>query len=409
MLIGNIKNKIKALAPSLTIYLLGMLSFLLSDVFVVKFVGDKDIVSSWAFIKATLTLAAVVAVFGSEQSILRYPQNLLSCYKKIFSRTVFYSSIIAFLLMSFSPVKSFLFWLFSIIGLAFIVVFYSVLRTSSSFYLALLSQNLWKFFLFLVIVGLYAFNYFNLYLIFLISIYLSLIIIFLIALKNKNWISYYKNHKDEKVDNKYFFSISNFFIISALTLNVSVGFEQLALNFLGLSSESALYLAHTSALLPIVLVFNGFVSFYLGPYVKNNSNLFDKKKFFKIIVVLISAAFILSVFSLLLGWLFFNSFYQNYEFNLMIASSVLLIGVFRVLYIIPSSFVGVIGRDDLTKKYIILNFISLLFVSALIFYIRDFQSIFMIILIFSILNWLFRVVLGIYYSYINLIHIKGVI
>src|SRR5690606_40551934 len=101
------------------------------------------------------------------------------------------------------------------------------------------------------------------------------------------------------------------------------------------------------------------------------------------------------------GYLFFKYFYSTYDFNIFISVSVLLVCMLRMLYIIPSSFVGVIGRDDLTKKYIILNLISVLLAVLLIFLLAK-ENIFYIILVVAILNWLFRVGLGIFYSYINL-------
>lgn len=387
--------------PSLIIYILGMVAFLLSDIFVVKFISDAQAVANWAFIKAVLMLASVVAVFGAEQSILRYPQNFLSCLKKISIRTIFYTVIIATFLYFFSQVKSFIFWFFSILGLSITIILYSALRTSLNSFLALLSQNLWKILIFIIIVLGSTLGFLNIPLIFLSAIYFSVFILFLILLKNKDWLEYYKNHKDEKVEDRYFFSISNFFIISALTLNISISFEQLTLNILGLTKESALYLAHTSALMPVVLILNGFLSFYLGPYVKNNINKLDKNKLSKLILAIFISSLFLSGLSLSIGYFFFNYFYSTYDFNIFISVSVLLVCVLRMLYIIPSSFVGVVGRDDLTKKYIILNLISILLGVLFVFLLAK-ENIFYFILVVAILNWLFRVGLGIFYSYRNL-------
>lgn len=378
-----------------------MVAFLLSDIFVVKFISDAQAVANWAFIKAVLMLASVVAVFGAEQSILRYPQNFLSCLKKISIRTIFYTAIIATFLYFFSQVKSFIFWFFSILGLSITIILYSALRTSLNSFLALLSQNLWKILIFIIIVLGSTLGFLNIPLIFLSAIYFSVFILFLILLKNKDWLEYYKNHKDEKVEDRYFFSISNFFIISALTLNISISFEQLTLNILGLTKESALYLAHTSALMPVVLILNGFLSFYLGPYVKNNINKLDKNKLSKLILAIFISSLFLSGLSLSIGYFFFNYFYSTYDFNIFISVSVLLVCVLRMLYIIPSSFVGVVGRDDLTKKYIILNLISILLGVLFVFLLAK-ENIFYFILVVAILNWLFRVGLGIFYSYRNL-------
>lgn len=404
MIFSKFRKLIKIL-PSLIIYLLGMVTFLLSDIFIVKFVSDTQTVANWAFIKAVLMMAAVVAVFGAEQSILRYPQNFLSCLKKICIRTILYTVLIASLLCFFSQVKDFIFWFFSILGLSTTIILYSALRTSLNSYLALLSQNLWKIIIFIIILLGYFFGFINIQTLFICAIYFSLLILSFILLKNKDWINYYKNHKDDKVEDRYFFNISNFFIISALTLNISVSFEQLTLNILGLKQESALYLAHTSALMPILLILNGFLSFYLGPYVKNNVTKLDKGKLSKLILAIFLSSILLCSLSFILGYFFFKYFYSAYEFNSLICISVLLIGMLRMFYIIPSSFVGVIGRDDLTKKYIILNLISVL-IGIFMIFLLDKEHIFYIVLAVAILNWVFRVALGIFYSYRNLEHGK---
>lgn len=383
-------------------YILGMVCYLASDIIVVKLSEGSEVVSKWAFVKAMLTLASVVAVFGSEQSILRFPQNLLKSYKKIILRTFIYAFIISILLTVFSPIDNIAFWYLSVLALSSIVLMYSILRTSSNFNTAMLFQNLWKILLLVFVVLIYFIEPSKLYLAFTVSLYASILINLFFLRKDTSWLRYYQSHSDEEVSNKYFFTISRFFIVSALTLNVSVSFEQLIFNILGLSDESALFLAHTSALLPIVLLFNGFASFYLGPYVKNNYRKLSIKKLSYLLFFCIFLGLVLAVISLILGYLFFKSFYINYDFNIYIGISVVLIGLLRIVYIIPSSFVGVIGRDDLTKKYITYNLVFIFFSIGVIFLFKNSNQIFEIIIIIGLLNWLYRNILGIYYSYLNL-------
>lgn len=396
-------KRLLKLLPSLSIYFIGMGAFLLSDFLVVKNIEDIGVVSNWAFIKSTLVLVSVVAVFGAEQSILRYPQGLRKIYKIIIIRTFILSTLISVLLSLYSPINDFVFWLVSIIGLSSTIIFYSILRTSLNMNLSQLCQNLWK--IILLLFAFYAIFYGELEAktIYISSIYLSILIlsVFLMVTK-ESWLGYYKNHEGQEIDQKSILTISNYFIISALTLNLSSNFEQLVLNFFHLSYESALFLAHTSVFFPLVLVFNGVLGFYLGPYVKNNENKISKNTVTKSIFIMSMISFLLCIISFIMGYYIFNKYYDQYDFNVFIALSLLLVGYFRMLYLIPSCIVGVIGSDGITKRYILNNFFVIIFLLIGLFMSRNIDDIFYAVIIAGVINWALRALTGIYYSYVNL-------
>lgn len=396
-------NRLLKLLPSLSIYFVGMGAFLLSDFLVVKNITDIGVVSNWAFIKSTLILVAVVAVFGAEQSILRYPQGLKKVYKLIIGRTFILSLLISVFLSFYSPVKDFIFWLISIVGLAFTIIFYSILRTSLNMSLSQLCQNLWKIILLFLVVYSVFYGEFDAKSVYIFSIYFSILILsfFLVLLKD-SWLNYYKNHTGNHVDKKTILSISNYFIVSALTLNFSANFEQLVLNFLDLKYESALFLAHTSVFFPLVLILNGVLGFYLGPYVKNNENKINSGLITKSIFIMSLVSLVLCFLSFLIGYFVFKKYYSQYEFNIFITLSLLFVGYFRMLYLIPSCLVGVIGSDKITKRYILNNFFVVVVLLVILLVSRSIDNIFYAVIIAGVINWALRALTGIYYSYVNL-------
>lgn len=396
-------KRLLKLLPSLSIYFIGMGAFLLSDFLVVKNIEDIGVVSNWAFIKSTLVLVSVVAVFGAEQSILRYPQGLRKIYKIIIIRTFILSTLISVLLSLYSPINDFVFWLVSIIGLSSTIIFYSILRTSLNMSLSQLCQNLWKIILLFLVVYSVFYGEFDAKSVYIFSIYFSILILsfFLVLLKD-SWLNYYKNHTGNHVDKKTILSISNYFIVSALTLNFSANFEQLVLNFLDLKYESALFLAHTSVFFPLVLILNGVLGFYLGPYVKNNENKINSGLITKSIFIMSLVSLVLCFLSFLIGYFVFKKYYSQYEFNIFITLSLLFVGYFRMLYLIPSCLVGVIGSDKITKRYILNNFFVVVVLLVILLVSRSIDNVFYAVIIAGVINWALRALTGIYYSYVNL-------
>lgn len=386
---------------------MGMGSFLLLDVIISKYYSFEEI-SWWAFVKSALALASTICIVGVDQAIIRHPSGLGVALKYLLPRALIISILISTGLACIGGSPGFVYWLICILLLASLSVFGAILRGAYKMNAAQLSLNGWKLLLLALTLS---------------SVYFSLgptlewsvmlaLGTFAIGFSGytlliEGWRKFYREKVIEEgvIPRKIIMTDAKNFFVLTLSLSASINFEQLGLNFLGYERESAILLAHASIYLPFVVFLNGFIGFYLAPYIRKNIHNMRSKNFGRINLVFIFVGVLLSFFSTLLGSVAFDKFYGNkYELDLLVAILLVTSGFARYLYSIPSSFIGVVSVSVDLKRFAFGN-LAFLFLSVMlfgVFVLSSFTSAIIAILLCSVMNWVLRVGYGYFLVYKNL-------
>lgn len=383
-----------------------MASFLAVDAVVSKFFSVSQ-VALWAYIKSTLLLASTICIFGLDQVIVRRPEGLRTIARYLGVRILITSTILAVGLFYFKPDTTLFFWVVCVSLTALLSVFYAIYRGAYHMVIAQFSLNGWKtlVFVFCLILAIYRPNY-GVDAATAISLSLAAIYVCCYAYFAKEWRAYYLEQEQRTplpTRDNLLTEAKHFFLLS-LSLNLSINFEQLALNILGFDNASATLLAHFSIFIPGVVFLNGFLGFYLGPFLKRRESKIARPFFIRInSYFLICGAFFCAL-SFFGGHFAFTRFYgDKYQLDHYLAFALVSLGYLRFLYTIPSSFIGVLGSTVYLKRYSSLNMaffaVSILLFAGLIY--NQFDPTKSVILA-SLTNWLLRVVYGYRLAYADI-------
>ena len=384
---------------TISIYLSGMLSFFLVD-FVIARYETTEAIANWASIKSIVMIGGTLVLFGIDQVMVRLPQQALSILKRsylqvIVAVVIYYYSIYKLGLLTES------FWLmFAVLALGVSILLFGFYRSQFLLLPAQVITNGWKPLFLIILITLILFDITRVYsLLFITSISLSVSGAFLLSKKKKVIPNNIADHKHESIKEQYGLGLR--FFISLMSLNLSLYLEQILLNMDGHQIESSIYFSHFAIILPLMMVFNGYIGFILGPYIRKNRIQFD--------YLLKSYWWVLPVTSLLLGVISFllSMYAYSYllsgkgEFIYSLAAIVTSIGVLRLIYILPSSYLGVVASKHILNKFILMNVFGIIVLVGgfyLFYQITD-NALFSVAYA-SLLNWLLRSVYGNYLVWI---------
>lgn len=377
-------------------------AFLLSDIIISKYYPLDDI-ALWAFLKSIMLLAASTVILGLDQVLLRRPEVLISIWKYMILRVIFLSLLVSFSITLIKPISIFSSFAL-IVSLSFISLSYSIYRGALRMNRAQLSLNGWKV-IFFVSVCWSVISGYNSHIekIIILSVLVSLLGVLFFAIHRKDWISYYleKNREGGIASRELILKEAKYFFLQTVGLNLSVNFEQIALNSFGFTGSSANLFVHFSVFLPLVVFLNGFIGFYLGPYLREKKDSINITLFKKINLIFILVGLSLSLISYYFGTFAFGYFYsEKYESNNMLAVLIVTLGFLRLYYVIPSALIGVASSTKKLIHFSKLNIASLA-LSFLIFVFLVFLNINPVISVMfsSITNWGIRVTTGLFISY----------
>ncbi len=235
------------------------------------------------------------------------------------------------------------------------------------------------------------------------SVLVSLLGVLVVAMHRKDWVSYYlvKSREGSIAPKELILKEAKYFFLQTVGLNLSVNFEQILLNFFGFTDSSANLFVHFSVFLPLVVFLNGFIGFYLGPYLREKKDSINITFFKKINLIFILIGLGLSLISYCFGSFAFDYFYSDkYELNNMLAALIVILGFLRLYYVIPSALIGVASSTKRLIQFSKFN-IAALALSFLIFVFLVFLNVNPVISVMfsSITNWGVRVVTGLFISY----------
>lgn len=383
--------------PVLLLYLIGMGGLVIADIVIAKYYQLAE-VETWAFAKSVLLLAASACILGVDQVIVREPGALKIILRFLVVRGTILAIIIALGLNLFSNEVSGITWFVLVASLSFLSFMFAIYRGALKMFSAQLALNGWKF-VFLLLVSFLIGSGIDIDIVLMISIVSSVLLIVFIMFSSKNWLEIYKE-ENTKLNKSQIISQSYKFVILSLSLNLSINFEQIAINTIGCGENSAVVFAHFTVFLPLIVFLNGFVGFYLGPLLRKNRENFNLKYYYRFAVIFIFSSVGLGFISYFLGMLAFEELYSGkYIFINEFAILTILIGALRLLYSLPSSYISILGSEENLLNYSKSNLIFvLLFFVGVMSLIKLEVSVPFSVLISSLSNWCLRVGYGNYLS-----------
>lgn len=374
---------------SIVIYVIGMLSFFLVDFIIARY-ETTEAIAGWALIKSIVMIGGTIVLFGMDQVMVRLPQQAKSILKRSYLQIAIAVLSYGAVISSMGLLHEGLWTIVAIFLLALSTLFFGFYRSRFSLLSAQIVTNGWKPFFLLVLIIFLSFEIPRNYsVVFIVAISLSLLMTQLQNKGSSDKLEDIKDHEYEKIVGQY--GLGARFFISLMSLNLSIYLEQILLNNGSHTLESTIYFSHFAIILPLMMLFNGYIGFLLGPYIRKNIAKFDSflATYWWVFPLL---ALSLGTISFLLS-MYLYSFLLNgkSEFIHSLALIITSIGILRVIYILPSSYLGVVASKRVLNRFIAINVVGIgvLVGGFYVFYHMTDNALYSIAYA-SLLNWVIR-------------------
>lgn len=386
------KKRIDLLA-SFGIYGIGLLSFLIIEILIIKKYSITSI-SNWAFYKSTIILIGSFTLLGYDQVLLRDPRLIKIHFKKFVKRALMVSvcsTVIIFFIKDYYWEETLLVFL-GIIFYSFINYNAAAARANNQLWRSQFSKNFWKCFILLLLLG----NFIE-------DIFLYFVIAFAITLLFSFFFNKYeledfsKVHKDISVSEAE--GLSRAFLITSLTLLFAVYGEQFIINLYGDEVASAHLFKYFAVVTPIALSLNGFLGFYLGPKIIRNPNsesfISYKSLFTKVFLFSVGNTLVSTGVGILFLFYYLEIDFKDFDFFLI--GTLSCISFIRCIYVTNSVYLGIYAnKSELFGIAKYFGVFTILYLIAVVIALFLFSGIFtaQIISILSLMNWVSRFVVS---------------
>src|SRR5690606_8053897 len=287
----------------------------------------------------------------------------------------------------------------AVISLAFLNYMSAGSRATHNFWIAQLSNNLWKIIL-LISVLFYTLSSVVEY--YFISILLALIVAF-----------FTKGFIPKEVDESYVSiplgeanKMGFYFLLTNLTLIFAVHGEQFVINLYGDPITSSYLFTYFSVFTPIALSVNGFLGFYYGPKIRKEKQ-FGLRQYFSFSKKILLFSIIITPLSIIAGYLYMR-FYMNSAFTEIDTSLVIVLSllcVVRGVYVATSIGLGIFGTtSSLSKSAALFWVLTLLYIGLIILILKYVNGMLIPfgIALASLLNWGGRLIISNYFTIVEL-------
>ncbi|MHB2155245.1 hypothetical protein ACX8XN_12755 [Calditrichota bacterium GD2] len=337
------KNKIF----SSIFYFIGMTSLVFADIFIVKYY-PSEFIADWAFLKSLLFIGGSILVFGLDQMFIRHSLKITVYFPKFVIHLIIFSLIFS-IFVYFKKYNLFIIIVLFLFALN--QLFFGATRANFHYQLSQAILQGWKIFFFFVILLAYflSFKANNVYVFVIASFVIPIILLSKFIIKIIN---------DGEVTNasmKILYQDAFLMFISIITLNIAMYADQILIKEFASRQNIIKLFAHTSSIYPAGIAFNGLAGFFLGPYFKKRPNTSVRK----IIIIILPLALFLSLISFVVGILILK-FIRHIQMDFNIGIMLSLVVFLRVLYILPSSYIGVIGSQKMLKSFVIICIVGVL-------------------------------------------------
>lgn len=388
----------KILLP--VVYIGGMGAMFLFDIAVTARPDPAD-VAQWALVKSVVIIGSTIVLLGADQVVVRHPQDA----GVIFLRAAIHIPLLSFLYIFVLGLFGFDLPKLStgivVCLLAITTLIFGVFRSNQKYLAAQMINNTWKVCgLCFVGIGYVVQRDVEFTSILLWSTLLGLAFVVLPNIKLLSSLMGSTIIKSSlRAEGSGFSSNSALglkFLISMLSLNLSLYLEQLLLNGGGYHIDSATYFTHAAFILPPIVLFNGFIGFVLGPKIRNNKGKYIGILHEKILHFML-LAFSVAICSSALGY-FLIGWIPNVNVtpNLFLSCAIAGIGFGRLLYVIPSSFLGVLAGARDFSAFVVANVVAVSVLLIVYFLFLNFMSAMYAVALASMFNWGARVMFGMY-------------
>ena len=367
-----VKSKI-GLIISFGIYGLGLLAYLLSDLYITKYY-EADIIADWAFYKSFFPLIGALCIMGLDQALIRYPQYVNAISISFISRMTVLAVVSVLVVGFFRDYQ-----LTNIFILIFIVMAYTALlynagaqRAHRKFWQAQIAINSWKILLLFLVI--YLSNY-PVYTWYGMSLLASLVVIILIK-----GFKYPEQKKiEESSVSKEIYNVGFYFFIHNIVFVFSIYGEQFLINIYGSKDVSAYLFSHYVVFASVANSLLGFVGFILMPKIKQMHN-FNLAIYKQWLIRFVLIGFVLSVISFLSGLLIIKYIFASWnyysdagELDYLIIIFICMVCWVRYIYSLPSSTMGAYANEKKLKITAIYNW-ALIIIYMLVFMLILSQS-----------------------------------
>jgi hypothetical protein len=376
------------------LYMFGMGSFLLVDLLIAR-VASTEVIANWAATKSAVMIGSTLILFGLDQVMVRIPYQASFILRLSFLQIPILASIYVFLLSLSGVVNGNLWEILAVSAVAVSLAQFGFYRAKNQLLTSQLATNSWRFIFLAVVVVAASLGFLGNF---------SLLVVVSVALATLlNWVirQFYKEPQvvppGQEETLKGIYALGANFFVSLATLNIAVFMEQLMLNMTGHTEASATYFSHTAIILPLLIPFNGLIGFLLGPYIRKDIGRFDRqltKYWWTLPVVATVMALVGFALSLLLYFLFYS---DRFVYDYRLASLIILVGFLRIIYIFPSSYLGVTAEKQLLGRFVTVAVFSTV-ISIVLYFILVYAGMNPIyaVAFSSLLNWGARTLSGVY-------------
>ncbi|MEM7519723.1 MAG: hypothetical protein AAF307_01695 [Pseudomonadota bacterium] len=376
---------------ALFVYAAGLMALFAAD-FVVSVLLTDGQIAEWAVLRSLIGITAVIPLIGLDQVLVRSPQSSGRLLRQLLFQVPPLGLLVGVILETLGFVAHW--WLGAGIamGSAGSLIFFHYFRSHREWLLSQVAQQGWKLAMLAVILWLaYSETQASLVLLGIALLLVTdLFALFFVLRKPPARL-----HRQMPERIRVLYSIGVRFMVNGLFLALSVYAEQLVVNALGSTQQAALYFSCATFFLFPFSFLNGYIAFRIGPYVRDKrasfiSNLRQYRWTIPIGVAAYSVA--LNMFGWL-GWTLTNPSVGDLDHGLQVIFG--LVGFVRVLYVIPSGYVGVFGKPKQHDLFILLQVLSMAAVVVGFLALREVGvPLLYAVAISSGANWALRLLVG---------------
>ena len=363
---------------------------ILSDIVVSKFLSDADI-ALWADVRALFGILAAILTLGMEMVLIRAPRASRLLLRLVFLQAIFLSVPLGFLVHQLGYLSGPWSAILLASGGAFVVVQGQFFRSHGSFLVSQFAQQGWKIIVLVLLVDfvfLHNTSAWSIDLLASSAIFLASIIGWGLVLTR------WRDHDSQEGGLREHYAISFRFLVTNIILNVSLFGEQMIVNAIGTNAQAAIYFTHMTYFLFPVSIVGTFVGFRIGPWVRDNPDIFEEMltsrrlQLHICILAMVAAAHAIGW----IGWWLIGP--SVGEPNTFLQIAFFILAIQRTHYVIPSAYNGIFAAPREHDLLIITQLVLLLILGLGVYVLFPVVDIFIIVAIGGVLNWMARTLIS---------------
>lgn len=373
------------------VYGAGLGCLFLTDLLVGSVLSPSDI-SDWALLRSLIGISAVLPLIGLDQVLVRRPAASAQVLRLLALQVPVLSCVVGLILYLTGILPNW--WIGSLlaIGSAVSLAQFQYFRSHHKRVLSQSAQQGWKIAAF-VMVGLMVVTGWRGDLILLgVLLILSINVVMAWAMLRLPPSSLHPQTAERA---RGHYAIGSRFMVTALMLALSVHAEQVVVNRLGSSTESALYFTSATYFLFPISFLNGYLAFLIGPWIRDRHAQFVhllKGRWLGIVGIAAIAAAGLNA----LGWGLWQVVAPSAgQVDPILQSLFFLMAFVRTLYALPSGYLGVFAMARQHDVLILMQIAASVPVIALFFLLQWLEvDLVHSVAAASALNWCSRTLVG---------------